>query len=196
MNKPQGYDQAQAGGSYTPIALGGHRAIIKQVLETTSRSGKDMIVVSIDFAAEDAQAKYFENQYRADTRADKKWPYQAVQYIMTNDAEGNTSRSFKGFCTAYEQSNGTQIQWGGQNWGKQFQGRRIGVVYGAVTEEYNGKVSTRHKIRWFCDDHKALDQDIPQPKDTTPVAGYGIPTQADSGAEFMPFRDGDDLPFK
>ena len=60
MNKPQGYDQAQAGGSYTPIALGGHRAIIKQVLETTSRSGKDMIVVSIDFAAEDAQAKYFD----------------------------------------------------------------------------------------------------------------------------------------
>lgn len=161
MNKPKSYDETKV-GEFTPINLGGHRAIIKEVREEQSRNGKDMIVVSIDFAAEDKQAKYFEDQYRNDVRSPKKWPYQAVQYILAEDAEGNTNRSFKSFCTAYEDSNGISIKWGdGPQWAAQFKGRRIGVVYREVEEEYNGEIKTRRRIAWFCDDHKALEQDIP-----------------------------------
>lgn len=194
MNKPSNYDKTST-GEYIPVILGGHRAVLKEVKETTSRSGKDMVTISIDFAAEDSQPKYFEKQYKTDTRPEKKWPYQAVQNIVVEDGEGNTSRSFKSFCTAYENSNGVQIQWGGSNWGQQFKGRRIGVVFGAVEEEYNGEVKTRNRIRWFCDDHKALDQDIPDKKFLPASSRPFTPPTDSSDGEFMPFRDGDELPF-
>lgn len=196
MLKPKAYDETRAGGEYTPIELGGHRGIIKQVNETTSKSGKDMIVVFIDFAAEDKQPKYFDEQYKADTRDQKKWPYQATQYIVTEDAEGNTSRSFKSFCTAFEDSNGTQIKWGdGPQWAAQFKGRRIGVVYGEVEDEYNGEIKTRRRIRWFCDDHKAAEQAIP---DKQLFKGKASPAPVDSGdGPWMPtdFSE-DELPFR
>lgn len=196
MKKPNNYDSTRAGGEYTPIELGGHRGIIKQVNETTSKSGKDMIVVFIDFAAEDKQPKYFDEQYKADTRDQKKWPYQATQYIVTEDAEGNTSRSFKSFCTAFEDSNGTQIKWGdGPQWAAQFKGRRIGVVYGEVEDEYNGEIKTRRRIRWFCDDHKVAEQAIPDKQlfkgkaSTAPVdSGDGPWMPTDFSEDELPFR--------
>ena len=31
MNKPNAYDETQAGGEFTPVELGGHKLVIKQV---------------------------------------------------------------------------------------------------------------------------------------------------------------------
>lgn len=194
MNKPNNYDQTRAGGEYVPIELGGHRGIIKQVTETTSKSGKEMIIVSIDFAAEDKQPKYFEEQYRNDTRDEKKWPYQATQYIVTEDNEGNTTRSFKSFCTNFETSNGVTIKWG-SNWGAQFKGRRIGVVYGEVEEKYNGEVKTRRRIRWFCDDHKAAEQTIPE-KQIYKGAASAAPADTSDGPWMPTDFSEDELPFR
>ena len=194
MNKPNNYDTTRSGGEYTPIVLGGHRAIIKDVKETQSKTGRDMVVVSIDFAAEDAQPKYFEDAYRNDTRDTKKWPYQGVQYILTEDAEGNTSRSFKSFCTSFEESNNTTIKWGGNNWGAQFKNRRIGVVFGEVEEEYNGEIKTRRRIRWFCDDSKAAEQDVPKKQ----YYKGAKPAPAASSDDWMQIPDTseDELPFR
>lgn len=194
MNKPNNYDTTRSGGEFTPVELGGHRAIIKQVEETTSKSGKDMVVVSIDFAAEDAQPKYFEEQYRNDTRDPKKWPFQAVQYIVTEDNDGNTSRNFKSFCTSFEASNNTQIKWGGNNWPQQFKNRRIGVVFGEVEEEYNGEIRTRRRIRWFCDDSKAAEQDIPKKQ----LYKGARPAATASSDDWMQIPDTseDELPFR
>ena len=196
MNKPNNYDNTKAGGEFHPIKLGGHRGVIKQVEERTSSTGKPMAVVYIDFAAEDIQPRYFEEQFREDTRDQKKWPFNAVQYIVTEDAEGNTSRSFKAFCTSYEESNGLTIKWGdGPQWAAQFKGRRIGVVFGEVEEEYQGEIKTRRRIRWFCDDHKALDQAPPAKRGYNgprPAAAAGdqsdmwMPT--DFSQEELPFR--------
>lgn len=201
MNKPNNYDNTRAGGDYTPIELGGHRAIIKQVEETKSRSGKDMIIVSIDFAQEDKQPHYFADQYKADTRDPKKWPFQAVSYIMAEDANGNTNRSFKGFCTAYEDSNGVSINWGnGSQWPEQFKNRRIGVVYREEESEYNGEFRIQHRIAWFCNDHKALDQDIPARKALRNGSDSGSATAsapATNGDEWLPTDfSADELPFR
>ena len=40
MNKPNNYDNTQAAGEFTPVELGGHKLIIKQVTETTSKIGR------------------------------------------------------------------------------------------------------------------------------------------------------------
>lgn len=59
MKKPNNYENTQASGEFTPVELGGHYLIIKDVTETQSKNGKDMIRVSFDFAANDKQPGYF-----------------------------------------------------------------------------------------------------------------------------------------
>lgn len=162
MIKPNNYDNVSL-GEFTPVELGGHHAIIKQVNETKSKTGKDMLVVLIDFAEDDKQPHYFMDSFEDDIRPDKKWSYQATQYIVATDNNGNTSRSFKSFITSFENSNNTTVTWG-NNFATQFKGKKIGVVYGNVEEAYNGKMSKRRRIRWFCDDNKVAEQKVPEDK--------------------------------
>ena len=163
MNKPNNFDNTQVSGDFTPIELGGHHAVIMSVKEQKSSTGKDMIVVALDFAKNDSQPGYFKSMFDNDTRTDKKWPYQGVQYIVTEDADGKCSRSFKGFITSFERSNNTTTNWG-DKFCNQFKNKKIGVVYGEVEEEYNGEIKTRRRIRWFCEDAKADAQSIPNRK--------------------------------
>ena len=163
MKKPNNFDEVSAGGDFTPIALGGHHAVIMSVKEQKSSTGKDMVVVALDFAKNDSQPGYFKTQFDNDTRSEKKWPYQSVQYIVTEDADGKCSRSFKGFITSFERSNNVTTKWD-DKFAAQFKNKKIGVVYGEVEEEYNGEVKTRHRIRWFCEDAKVDSQNIPDKK--------------------------------
>lgn len=163
MKKPNNFDEVNAGGDFTPIALGGHHAVIVSVKEQKSSTGKDMVVVALDFAKNDSQPGYFKAQFDNDTRSEKKWPYQGVQYIVTEDADGKCSRSFKGFITSFERSNNVTTKWD-DKFAAQFKNKKIGVVYGEVEEEYNGEVKTRHRIRWFCEDAKVDSQNIPDKK--------------------------------
>ena len=163
MQKPQGYEETKVGGDFTPIELGGHHAIIKDVKEQKSQTGKNMIVVAIDFAKNDKQPNYFMESFENDIRPDKKWPFQAVQYIVVEDAEGKTTRNFKSFITAFEKSNGCEAVWD-ESFCKQFKGKKIGVVYGNIEEEYNGERKMRRRIRWFCEDAAVDTAKIPDDK--------------------------------
>lgn len=102
MKKPNNYEETQVHGEFTPVELGGHKLVIKQVEERMSRTNKPMIVVFFDFAPGDKQAGYFAEAFKNDIRPEKKWPNQATQYILTEDNEGNCSRSFKTFLTCVE----------------------------------------------------------------------------------------------
>ena len=195
MQKPNNYDTTPAQGEFTPVDLGGHRIVIKQVSETKSKAGKEMIVVLFDFAPDDSQPGYFTEQFKNDIRPDKKWPNQATQYILTEDNEGNCSKSFKTFTTCVEHSNtGFTTQWG-DNFGAQFKGKKIGGVFGIVEEEYNGERKKKRKLRWFVSIDKAKDAEIPSEKllpadNSTPFG----PADSDG---FMNIPEGidDELPF-
>lgn len=191
MKKPNGYDETQVGGEFTPVALGGHTAVVKKVLETESKTGKPMIKVAIDFDAKDAQPNYFADAFASDTRDDKKWPYQGTQYIMSEDAEGKCSRSLKSFITSVEDSNGSQCEWG-DGFEKWFTGKKVGVVFGEVEEEYNGEIKTRRKIRWFCAYDRAKEQKVPDKKLLT-----GPRPAAATVGEFMSVPEGvnEEIPF-
>jgi len=166
MNKPSGYDDVQVGGGFTPVDLGGHYCQIKQVAERKSSTGKDMIVVVFDFVKPDAQEGYFMEQFKNDVREDKKWPFAGSKYIMVNDYQdpSKTSRQFKSFCTCVENSNSYQIQWGGNDWAAQFKGKKIGAVYGEEEHEYDGKISKRRLVRYFCSLDAVKDAKIPEAK--------------------------------
>lgn len=166
MQKPTGYDEAQASGEYVKVDLGGHYCQIKQVSEVKSKSGRDMIVVLFDFCSPDKQDGYFTQSYDNDTRPNKKWPFNGSKYIMVNDYEDpkKTSRQFKTFCTCVEKSNNFEIQWGGSDWSKQFRGKKIGAVYGEEENEYDGRTFMRRVAKWFCTTEAVADARIPEPK--------------------------------
>lgn len=164
MNKPNSYEETQAQGDFTPVELGGHKLIIKQVSETKSKSQKDMIVVLFDFAPDDKQPGYFAEQFKNDIRPEKKWPNQATQYILTEDQDGKCSRSFKTFTTCVEHSNSGFATQFGDNFGAQFKGKKIGGVFGIVEEEYNGECKKKRKMRWFISIDKVADAPIPDEK--------------------------------
>ena len=149
MKKPNNYEETQVQGEFTPVELGGHKLVIKQVEERMSRTNKPMIVVFFDFAPGDKQAGYFAEAFKNDILPEKKWPNQATQYILTEDNEGNCSRSFKTFLTCVEHSNqGFTTQWG-DNFGKQFKNKLVGGVFGIQMDYYEGSThGLYHRTKW------------------------------------------------
>lgn len=163
MQKPKSYEETKASGDFTPVELGGHRLIIKQVSETTTKTtGKPMIVVMFDFDDSDKQSGYFTKAFKDDIRPEKKWPFAGTKWILTEDENGNCSRNFKTFTTCVEHSNaGFTTSWG-DNFGAQFNGKKIGGVYGEVHELDNeNKERVKHILRWFCAVDKADGAAVP-----------------------------------
>lgn len=202
MQKPSGYDEAQASGEFIPIELGGHYATIKQVTETQSKGGRDMIVVLYDFVKPDKQAGYFANQFNNDDREQKKWPFAGTKYIMVQDYNdpSKTSRQFKTFCTCVEKSNNYSIAWGGNAWAQQFKNKFVGVVFGEEESEYEGKISMRRVPKWFCKIESVKDTAIPQPKyinGISPAQQNNNTAATESADAFLSIPDGmdEEIPF-
>lgn len=144
MQKPQDFDNVQAFGDFVPLPAGGYVCRIMSVEETASRAGAPMIKISLDIA-EGQYKDYFANQYRANTRADKKWSYSAIINQLVYDTSGNnsTNRGFKTFVTSVCESNqGFNVAWG-DGFAACFKNRLVGVLFGR--EEYIG---TDGKTHW------------------------------------------------
>lgn len=187
MNKPNNYENVKT-GTYTPPAVGGHHIIIKKVIEGKSKNNKPMITVMFDFAANDVQPDFFMNEFKEDTRDGKKWPRGGTAYIVTEDNDGNCSKSLKGFVTSFEKSNGMpedSTQWG-DKFAEQFTNKRIGGIFGEVENEYNGKRSMRIELRWFCADDKVDEATVPEPK-RLPAASDDFMRIPDNAQDVVPW---------
>ena len=203
MDKPYAYDETQAGGEFIPVELGGHKMVIKSVTEMKSRTNKDMIKVELNCAEDDKQPGYFSEQFANDIRPDKKWPNQATQYMLTEDAEGKCTRNFKTFTTCAEHSNaGFSVQWG-DKFCQCFKGKKIGGVFGEQMDYYNGEEKKKRVLRWFVSLDKVADATIPDMSETKSYKEYkqgvGMPnygTPGDDGFMNIPDNiDDSELPF-
>ena len=186
FEKPQGYDEVQAGGEYTPIELGGHKLKICKLEEITTSNGNKYLKVSFDTAADDIQPNYYTEAWRNDTRDNKKWG--GVATIFPTDKEGKTSKTFKQFCTSIERSNNSQIQWGAG-----FEASIVGKVIGGIfgEEEYinaQGEVKTARKLFWWRSTEGIKDATIPEKRT--------VDKPTDNGFMDIPAGIEDDLPFK
>lgn len=200
MKKPNNYENTQVQGEFTPVELGGHYLIIKEVLEMQSKTGKDMIKISFDFSPTDKQAGYFTEAFKNDIRPEKKWPNQATQYILTEDQDGNCSRSFKTFLTCVEHSNkGFETQWG-DNFGAQFKNKIVGGVFGPQMDYYDGREREKRVLRWFISTDKVKEAQVPEMSETQAyknhINGYHS-ASTPAGDGFMNIPDGidEELPF-
>lgn len=199
ISKPNNYDSTPAGGDFTPVELGGHYLVIKKVSEEKSKTNKDMLKVEFDFSDSDKQAGYFMEQFRDDIRPDKKWPNQATTYILTEDSEGNCSRSFKTFITCVERSNSSVQLWKGNELNLlAFKDKKIGGVFGEQMDYYEGKEKKKRVLRWFTSFDRVADAQIPNIAETAAYKAHktngGSPALADG---FMNIPDGidEELPF-
>lgn len=200
MKKPKNYDDTKAQGEFIPVELGGHRLVIKDVSEMKSKGGRDMIKVCFDFAKDDKQPGHFEQMFKDDIRPEKKWPNQATQYILTEDEDGNCSRSFKTFITCVEHSNNKfEVKWA-DDFGKQFKNKLIGGVFGPQMDYYNGREIEKRVLRWFVSIDKVDDATIPDMSESQAYKNHlnGYPQGSKpAGDGFMNIPDGidEELPF-
>ena len=164
IKKPSNWDAVEVTEfDFTPIELGGHKGIIMKAEEYTSpQSGKTSLKVSVDTAKDDKQPEYFAEQYKNDTRIDRKYPNGAIKYIPLGEEE-NQVKMLKAFITSYENSNSCQFDWD-KDW-VQLKGKKIGLVFGM--EEYlnqEGKLKTVNKLREFRSIDKVDNIKIPKVK--------------------------------
>ena len=166
MQEPNNYKNTQAAGEFTPIELGGHYLVIKQVEELKDKNGNPMIKVSFDTADNDKQPHYFMDRFRNDIRPDKKWPGNGATWIGVIDQNGNCSRGFKGFTTAVEHSNPGFITVWGDGFAASYKNKLVGGVFREEIGVYNGKETHQRKLAWFCSNEKADGANIPAPIET------------------------------
>lgn len=162
--KPSMYDDIQLNDDFIPIKLGGHKGIIKNVEEYTSDfSGNTSLKVYVDTDKDDIQPNYFTEQYKNDTRPDKKWSNSAIKFVSLKDEE-NCVRMLKGFITSVESSNNNFKY----NWDKditQLKNKKVGLVFGL--EEYenqDGELKTITKLNSFRSINKIDNIKIPKVK--------------------------------
>lgn len=164
LKKPEKYDDIQVNEDYKPIQLGGHKGIIMGVEEYTSEvSGNTSLKVSVDTAKDDVQPNYFTEQYKNDSREEKKWSNSAIKYVSLKE-DDNCVKMLKGFITAVENSNpGFTYDWGKEI--DQLKGKSVGLVF--ALEEYKnqqGELKIIAKLNQFRSIDKVENVLIPKVK--------------------------------
>lgn len=192
MIKPADYDRVTAYGEFTPLELGGHICQIMSVEETTSSTGKDMLLISLDTAPQDKQPEYYMEQWKSDDRPGKKWGCRVFQIVL--DKEGKTNRGLKTFITAVEKSNpGFQVQWG-DGFAACFKGRLVGGVFGR--EQYQNSYGD---LKWStkCVQFRsveAIQKGVDVPEDRY-LSGQRPQQNPAAGFANLPDISDGDLPF-
>ena len=184
INKPQGFDDLNVNdGDFAPIQLGGHKLVIMALEELTSSNGNKYLKVTFDTDKDDIQPNYYSEQFKNDTRENKKWS--GVSVIFPTDKEGNASKTFKQFCTSIEKSNNSKIQWG-QGFENSILNKKIGGVFGE--EEYlsNGEVKTARKLFWWRSTENVLEAKIPNKREVQKEDADGF-INVPNNIEELPF---------
>lgn len=196
MKQPKNYKDTVGYDEFKALELGGHICKIMGVKEQKSKTGRDMIVISLDIA-EGEQKGYYTELYKKDTKPidQKKWG--CVVYQLVEDSDGNANRGFKTFINAVAKSNKgfdeTKI-WD-EKFCEYFKDKLIGGVFGR--EQYK---NASGELRWSTKcvsfrDIETIKKGVPVPDDKyLPDAQPGMAT-AFSFDDMQADVNEDDLPF-
>ena len=192
FRKPSDYDSVEV-GNYKVLPAGGYVCRIIGAQETKSRTGKDMVKVAFDIC-EGEYSGYFMDQFNerkaaAENPEQVRWPFSGTKWILLLDVEGNTSKGFKGFCTALEDS-GTEVWVKDTFDASRLKDAAVGVIFRREESEYEGKISWRTVPLSFRSVKTIEDGDFTVPEDKPIVkrADFAAVIDTFSAAE-------DDIPF-
>lgn len=195
-NDVSGFGQSE----FKSLSKGGYICRIIMAEEAMSKTNKPMLHVAFDIV-EGEYTGYFMNLFQqrkksnTDPMREVKYPFEGQAWIMVNDYEdpNKTSRKFKGFCTAVEDS-GTEI-WNldGSLALDRVKGAEVGVIYQSVEHEYNGKTSWRAEPWGFRSIESIATGDYFIPDDKPLPDTYGTAFNNGSNDSFSAAED--DIPF-
>ena len=134
MKKISGYDKIQESGSFKKLPVGGY---VVKILSAIDVPEKEYLRISFDIA-EGPNKGFFAEEYKNNTREDKKWPSAGT---FVRSYKEKALPMMKGFTTAVEKSN-KNYTWNFDE--STLKGKLVGLVIGE--EEFvnsSGKMRTR-----------------------------------------------------
>lgn len=146
MNKPQGYDEAQAyTGDFETLELGGHVCKITGVkLEYTPNTNAEVLVIAFDIA-EGKQTGFYQRRFDEARKNNAQAKWQGTYRQFT---QGNSTPYFKGMIENIEKSN-PGYSFVGTGFNEQ---TLIGKLFGGVfgREQYKDKEDGSLKFATKC----------------------------------------------
>lgn len=204
IRKGNDYDTVTGFGQsdFKPLPKGGYICRIIKAEEMIGSNGTHLLHIAFDIS-EGEYKDYFSNLYQSrkksntDPTKEIKWPFEGQSWIPLNDYEDKTktSRKFKGFCTAVEDS-GTEI-WNldGTFALDRLKNADVGIVFQNVENEFNDKISWKAQP-WGFRSIEAIATDnyfIPDDKPLSTTYGTGFSETSISADSFNAAED--DIPF-
>lgn len=161
MNKPQGFDEAQAFGEFETLPAGGYKCIIRKVVCEKTQAGKEYLKIGFDIA-EGQYKDFYQRKFANDTRDNPKWS--GVWTVFTEGYNhGTTNPKFKGLITSIEASN-TNFKFDFDE--QKLVNKKVGLVF--REEDFigtDGQLHTAVKPFFAVSYDKAEDAKIPNKKE-------------------------------
>ena len=195
IKRPTNWDSVQEFSSDRPkLPLGAYVCKIRRAIVQPTKYGEQLCVL-FDIA-EGEHKDYFDADFKANTRTDKKWKGVLRQFVPLDDGSEKdewTKSSFKGLTTSVEKSNPGYV-W---NWDENsLAGKFVGIMFRNEEWEYDGKTG------WAVRPFRAISTDSVRNGDYTLPADKPLKNKAAAdGGEYNPggfseIKDDDgDLPF-
>jgi len=196
INKPRNWEDVRPLNERQKIPAGAYECVVKQA-QVVNESWGSMLCILFDIDAGE-YAGYYQDDFNANTREDKKWKGVLRQFIPKDDGSDRdewTKAQFKGMVQAFEDSN-RGFTW---NWDERsLKGRVIGILFRNEEWAYNGKTG------WTARPYKAISVDavadgkytIPKDKPLSgSAAAAAEPKPVEGSYTEDAFGDDGELPF-
>jgi hypothetical protein len=161
--------------------------------EESPNKGINRLKIAFDIA-EGEYKDFYKNMFENNTKEDKKWPNDAVIYIISpsDDSEQWIIDNFNKFMTALEDSN-NDYHW---NWDENtLKNKLVGAKFCIEQSEFDGKIYDHTRARWFIAAQKVRDGKygkLPADKLLNNITSNKSNSPANDG--FMPIPD-EEIPF-
>ena len=139
MNKPNGYDEAQAYGDFKILPAGGYKCSIKKVACEKTQAGKEYLKIAFDIA-EGEYKDFYKEKFANYTRDINQKKWSGIWTIFIEGYEsGTTNPKFKGLITSIEASN-DNFKFNFDE--KTLENKKVGIVF--REEEFIGQDGQIH----------------------------------------------------
>ena len=185
MEKPQGYDEAQAFGEFEILPAGGYKCLIKKVVCEKTQAGKQYLKIGFDIT-EGEYKDFYQKKFDNDTRSPEERKWGGIWTVFTEGYNpGTTNPKFKGLITSVEASNnGFKFNFNEQ----ELVNKKVGLVFREEEfEGQDGQVHTSVKPFFAVSYDKTEDAKIPKPKI--------LAEKGEAFDDFTTVSSDDDLPF-
>jgi len=173
------------------LPMGGYICKIMEAKIQKTRTGSEMLVISLDIADGDYK-DYYANDYRSQNKEDKKWRGVVRYFLPVEDGsekDAYTKSNFKAFTNAVEDSN-LNYHW---DWDEEgLKGKFIGMITRNEEWEWNGKTGFSVRPFKLIAAEKIKSGDFTLPNDKY-LDGTAPAAQNNNG--FTDISEADDLPF-